>query len=410
MSSYKEAVEWLDDYNPFFVTPILNLGRPYMGSHVTDTLAVTMVDNDVQLHINPDFMEEHTPAECAGLLSHELYHVIMNHLAEFEKFENEKARVIAQECIVNDSVLEEGMSLPDSAIHGMDWVNYNASFLPTKVVYDDLLDMVEDVEPPELICSHNDHEGMNAREIFSAIFNGADVEEASETLKTMLEDAADKAGTGFSFKTETKTGKKISLKWTDLINKIHPETFSEGGKSKASSTWARPRRKLAGMPERVMLPDRKDDNKHGFGGNRRPKILLALDTSGSIPRDKRQELLDLANSIPKRKVDVLCCTFSEEYVPLDINKDLSGQQIASGGTDFGAVKRFAETHRDSDKIHVIVITDGYAGFGSWYASSSNAVPKNLDTHWHWLVFKNPMTHDSRITENLHVYEDYVGDG
>lgn len=408
MGSYKEAIAWLDDFNPFFVTPLLNLGKPIYGSHVTDTLAVTLTDHDIELHINPDFMEEHTPAECAGLLAHELYHVVMNHLAEFEKFENEKARVIAQECIVNDSVLEEGMSLPDSAILGMKWVEYNTSFLPTKVVYDDLVDKVADAEPPDLMCSHNDHKDANSREVFSAVFNGADIEGASESLKTMLEDAASKAGTGFSFKSSTKNGKKISLKWTELINKIYPETFSEGGTSRASSTWARPRRKLAGMPGRVMLPDRKDDNKSGFGGNRRPKILLALDTSGSIPRDKQQELMDLANSIPKRKVDVLCCTFSTEYVELDINRDLRGQDIAFGGTDFGAVKRFAESQRDGEKIHVIVITDGHAEFGDWFHNTPNAIPGNLDTHWHWLVFKTPKTRDDRITKNLHVYEDYVG--
>lgn len=403
MSSYKEAIAWLDDHHPFFVTPLLNLGTPREDTSV-DTLAVQKIGKDIQLMINPDFLDEHTTEECAGLLSHELYHVVMNHLGEQDKFEHEQVMVIAQECIVNDSVLEEGMSLPDSAILGMNYVEYNTSFLPTKIVYDDLLKKLDPLpEKSERNCSHTSGEGLDQREIFNKIFNNADIEEAPESLKVMLENAASKAGSGFSFQKTTKSGRKISLKWTELINKIHPNTFSDGGRSKSSGTWSRPRRKLAGMPERIMLPDRKDLDQAGLGGNRRPKIVLALDTSGSIPKEKVVELLDLANSIPKRKVDVICCTFADDYVKLDIDKSFDDQTVAWGGTDFYAISEFVRDHAEQD-THVIVITDGHAEFGYY---ESKAAPVNLNTHWHWLVFPTPYIKDRRVTENIYSYKDYV---
>ena len=409
MSSYKEAIDWLNESHPFFVTPLINLGKPVEIRTPGHTLAVTQVGSEIRLSVNPEFLAEHTAQECAGLLAHELYHVVMNHLAEFDQFEHERVRVIAQECIVNDSVLEEGMTLPESAILGMNVVEYNTSFLPTKIVYDDILKNMDEEgesEPDENLtpsCSHDHGEELDQRAIFNAIFGGASIEDAPESLKVHLEDAAQKAGTGFSFAQQTKTGKKIDLKWTQLINKINPQTFSDGGKSKASVTWARPRRKLAGMPQRVMVPDRNDLDKAGFGGNRRPKIVLALDTSGSIPQSMQQELLDLANSIPKRKVDVRCCTFSTQYVPLDIKRELDGQDIAHGGTDFNAVWEFVRS-QDIKDAHVIVITDGYARFRYGYT----AVPSNLDTNWHWLILENGAMQDGRVTKNLYSYRDYVG--
>lgn len=407
MSTYKQTINWLDLHNPFMVTPLINLGRPRFDTTIPTAQVEKIEDaNDYQLAINPDFFANHTEAECAGILTHELYHVIFNHLAEFDKFENDQARTIAQECIVNDSVLQEGMELPDIGLHfGMDWVKYDASFLPTKVVYDDLMKDPDSLpEEPQIFCSHGEA-GSDSRGVFSKIFQGADIEQASQYLKGLLEDAASKAGTGFAFSDSTKTGRKISLKWTQLINKIHPNTFSDGGRSKAGVTWARPRRKLAGMPTRIMLPDRQDRNEAGFGGNKKPKIMLALDTSGSIPRDKVQELLDLANTIPNNKVDVICCTFSTYPVGLDTKTSLARQKIAAGGTDFDAVVKFLKKQTNHSKIPVIVVTDGGASFGGWGPQSP--VPENLDSHWHWLVFRGFDIDDRRVRRNIHVYEDYV---
>ena len=419
MTDYKSTMDWMNDNVPFMVTPVINLGRPRLDTNIPTAQVEYADDNgDIQLAINPEFFAKHTEPECAGVLTHELYHILFNHLAEFDKFENDQARTIAQECIVNDSVLEEGMELPDIGLaYGMDWVKYNASFLPTKVVYDDLM-MDPDKLPQEIqvSCSHGhgreegedgqSQGGLDPREAFGKVFQNADIDEASESMKAILEDAAKKAGTGFQFKRGTQSGKKISLKWTDLINRIHPDTFSEGGKSKSNSTWARPRRKLAGMNPRVMLPDRNDQDKCGLGGNKRPKIIMALDTSGSVPAEKVTELMDLARSIPKRKVDVVCCTFSTEHEPFNPDVKPEDQRIASGGTDFATVVEFVKKQKNWEKASVIVITDGYAQFG-WYGRGTPA-PANLNTHWHWLVFNGDGVQDDRVTKNIYQYDEYVG--
>lgn len=409
MANYKSTIDWLNEHNSFMVTPIINMGRPQFRTSIPTAQVEHNKDGEVVLSINPDFFAKHTDSECAGVLTHELYHILFNHLAEFDKFENNQARIIAQECIVNDSVLEEGMDLPDIGLcYGEDYVQYNASFLPTKVVYDDLMKNPEKLpEEIQISCSHEGHSGdeegegaMDPRMIFEQVFKNADIDEASESMKTVLEDAAKKAGSDFSFQSATQTGKAISLKWTQLINRIHPDTFSDGGKSKSNATWARPRRKLAGINPRIMLPDRADKNEYGLGGNRRPKIVLALDTSGSIPRDKVTELMDLAQSIPSKKVDVICCTFSTYPVEFNQKLPVESQNIASGGTDFDAVSSFVAKQKDSQKIPVIVITDGYATFGH--------TPNNLDSHWHWLVFDGGRCSDDRVQKNLYSYEDYVG--
>lgn len=405
MGSYKSAIDWMNEYAPFMVTPIINLGAPRYNRSIPTAQVEPDHNGEVFLSVNPDFFDNHSDSECAGILTHELYHIIFNHLAEFDKFENAQARIIAQECIVNDSVLEEGMDLPTEIglCFGMDYVEYNASFLPTKIVYDDLMKNPEKLpEEMQVACSHGEEKGLDPRDAFQKAFGGVDLEEASESMKSVLEDAAKKAGSDFSFKQATQTGKKISLKWAGLINKIHPKTFTEGGKSKARSTWSRPRRKLAGMTERIMLPDRESKNEAGMGGNKRPKIVLALDTSGSIPFEKVQELMDLSQTIPSKKVEVVCCTFSTYPVEFNFNVKPEDQQIAHGGTDFSAITQFMKDKNLNSKVPVIVITDGYAGFYQDYP------PSNLDNDWHWLVFRDGHMQENRVTKNIEVYEDFVG--
>lgn len=402
MSSYKSAMDWLNEHNPFMVTPIINLGTPRFNKSIPTAQVEPDKEGDVFLSINPDFFAKHTESECAGILTHELYHIIFNHLGEFDKFENTQARTIAQECIVNDSVLEEGMNLPEIGLYfGKDWVNYNSSFLPTKIVYDDLMKNPEKLpKEVQISCSHEPGKGLDPRDAFMKAFNGIDLGDASEAMKSILEDAAKKAGTEFGFQQATQSGRKISLKWAALINKIHPKTFTEGGQSKARSTWARPRRKLAGMTDRIMLPDRESKNEYGMGGNKRPKIVLALDTSGSIPAEKVTELMDLASTIPSKKVEVVCCTFSTYPVEFNPQVKPQDQKVASGGTDFSAIVKFM---RDKSISHVpvIVITDGYAHFYDGDA------PANMDKDWHWLVFDGEGINDRRVTKNVDNYTDFV---
>lgn len=404
MATFKSTLEWIDDANPFFVTPIMNLGQPVLTTSIP-TAQIEKVDNAIQLSVNPDFFEDHSEEDCAGILAHELYHVVMNHLAEFDKFDNQQARIIAQECIVNDSVIEEGFSLPDIGLfYGEDWVEYNASFLPTKIVYDDLMKNQDELpEEVQTECSH-ESSGLDPREAFASIFYGADPDSASDSMKQLLDEAAQKAGTEFSLG-KANTGRKASMKWVELINKIRPNTFATGGVSKDKPTWARPRRKLAGMDKRVMLPSRQDKNAFGTGGSSRAQIILALDTSGSIPRDKVDELLYLARTIPKRKLKVECCTFSTYHVPLDTTKEIDGQDIAMGGTDFDAIVKFVNSLDSKKEKHVVVVTDGYAYFGGW--DGRNRAPDNLDTNWHWLILKGGNILDDRVTKNIYNYNDYI---
>ena len=110
--------------------------------------------------------------------------------------------------------------------------------------------------------------------------------------------------------------------------------------------------------------------------------------------------MDLASTIPDKKVNVSRCTFSTYPVKFDHKLTPDLQKIASGGTDFSAIVEYQKDNNLLD-APVIVITDGYACF------YGNDHPSNMNSNWHWLVFDGRGIGDRRVTKNIENYTDFV---
>lgn len=69
------------------------------------------VDARGKIRAGPDFVERHSPAEIAGVISHELLHLLMQH---FDRRGGRDGRVwnIAGDCVINDGLRSSGIALP----------------------------------------------------------------------------------------------------------------------------------------------------------------------------------------------------------------------------------------------------------------------------------------------------------
>lgn len=197
----------------------------------------------------------------------------------------------------------------------------------------------------------------------------------------------------------------VSMKWAELLKIINPDVFKKKGPP-LRHTFARSPRRMSAFVGETNLPTYAKDERRPRG--EQPSIVMALDTSGSVRQDDVDCFVTLARSIPKNKINLYTCTFTSEYMPLD----LDDPHFVTGGTDFSAIERYIHDHVIDDLGHypkaVVVITDGYASF-----YSDRPEDKHL-TGWHWMLchgytpedFEASVIPDSGSYHNL---DDYMAD-
>lgn len=179
--------------------------------------------------------------------------------------------------------------------------------------------------------------------------------------------------------------KKVSLKWVELLEKLDPDMFRKPGAGPRPVTSFRtPRRKLAGMHKfsPMILPNMETPEQGPLTkkSDRKPAIVLALDTSGSIGNDTANKFVNLGKSIPLDKVEVFGCTFTTQYRPIDFDNPAWN----SGGTCFSCIEGFIRDcvlpHNDGNYPKaVVVVTDGYASFRTMKPTTAQA------EGWFWLL-------------------------
>lgn len=238
------------------------------------------------------------------------------------------------------------------------------------------------------------NDGYNADDLTSQITRAASAavgdlmpEDLKEDKGAAKTDPSSGPGTGFQSEAEYAKDNNLSLKWVELLKEINPDFLKKKGKftPKRRVSYHAPRRKIAAYYPQIILPNyRTLPDPEEKKGDFLPTLVLALDTSSSIPRHLVQTMTSLASSIPADAIHVKCCTFSTRYVEYDITS--SSNKIANGGTCFSAVERFIQetviTEDGKYPSAVVVLTDGEAYFDGIKPTSDQ-----LQNNWLWLDVK-----------------------
>jgi hypothetical protein len=208
-----------------------------------------------------------------------------------------------------------------------------------------------------------------------------DVEDMRDDINydSAMKMAGDEAGAINQFAVE----KGVSLEWIELLKEIDPDLFKGKGPlgPPPKASWHQRPRKISAFPE-TILPVKRIDvrNPEDNGkGTKKPSIVMALDTSGSISRQDAARFIALAQSVPQDKMHMYTITFTTEYNVLDLDNPRYG----SGGTSFSAIERYIQRDVVPELGHypkaVVVITDGYASF------DREKVPQGEEESWFWLL-------------------------
>jgi predicted metal-dependent peptidase len=420
---YGDAINYLDYNFAYFLTHVLNIGKPRWHAGVGTAMVAIPLDEDGKAEdiddfhflFRPDFaqmfqLEEYVgkgvkPEEAmAFILAHETMHILLNHLklCQQDRFDDKKRFNWAADCVINDYLVNMGLKPIEDCLRGESLVGYNCANATVSQVYRDIPEDASkgsgnegegqgapgaagDGQYPGKQLDNHDwmHDSTEKQQEKADEAGKGDNELPQDLDRTKQDDdfQSDKnPGQGVGSKQSFTEDKDVGLKWAKLLEKVDPFFFKKGPKEIAD--WSRRPRKIAAFPEgRVNLPvnrPRREDVNRGT----KPAIVMALDTSGSIGHEQANQFVNMARSIPQDKIKLHVCTFTTQYLELDLYAE--DPEWASGGTSWDPITQFIEekvmpANRKRYPSAVVVVTDGYASF------RSKAPDKKQAESWFWLI-------------------------
>lgn len=450
---YKNAADYLGEFNPTLETVLYNLGEPVADKSI-DTAAVILRhgSDDLEFHVNDSFISQFSPDRQAGVLTHEAIHMLKKHTMEKRDeskkngWTNKKALTIAQEAITNDLLDDLGLKLPDIESDNGEKISYRQAFIfgpetigtytvgmTTDEVYrlvidkgiadeDDQSDDSQDGNgndsqnsedsqdsqsgdsgdsedsgkiKPQPMCDHSHNSDDEAYQAEKALhdkldkdsrYKASDISEVTGEEEKGSSYSSQAAGDGFSERKAARLAKKYgtTVEWLKLIHSINPDFLHrEGGYAPRlkEADWTRKNLRAGALSPTMKMP--RYSGRRGAAdriqGNRKPQVVIAVDTSMSIPTEVANIMTKALETIPKSLIEAHVITFSTQYVEYD--KDTGN--IAQGGTDFSAVYQYLKDKKFKDKTtSVVVFTDGAAIFDNWNKPEGDV----LADKWQWVMY------------------------
>ena len=392
MTQAEKRLEWLCSFTIIkyrFIHEILMLMSKHPDTKMP-TMGVKVEGTGFDLAYNPDFFMQLTDPEAMFVFSHECFHLVMHHCTR-RKFDNHVLGNIAQDLAVNELIEEQ----PGSCEKPKAFIKNEKS----KKIEEKLFGcFVEDLEKDPLF------NGILRKQAAEWYYDFLNTRLPKMTIKIKRKGQGDGkgekdkgSGKGDQDKDKSQTGsgsQEITIEvcdehggWdknneiADEIIRAKVEEMMRGNKwgdlsagtietimaaQKSEVNWRRFIRAWAGnmvWRERevtVKRPNRRTGFKHpGFKKTHIDKILLAIDTSGSIGSEDLAQFLREMNRIQElTPVDVMQFDADKTTEPKAYDKkrdkfDFKGR----GGSNFQPVMDTAKNHRYKG---LVILTDGQA--------------------------------------------------
>jgi predicted metal-dependent peptidase len=344
----------------------LMLQEPYYGffliqlnkfwSEKIPTAGVGKNGINYQLIINSNFWEELNDDQRLGVLKHELLHIAFGHLSIVFKFSDRKLANIAMDMEINQYIPKDW--LPENGIF---IENYSDLNLDTKAgcrYYYDRLRLAKD---------QKDQTGTSGDSNFDKLCDQLDQGEGTpdhstwdefEDLSEAEQKLIDKQVQRILSEAKEQTLKKQGhvpgeIDGLIIIDEILAPKFN----------WRAYIRRFTGISTKIFTKKlRRKDNKRfsdnpGLKIKMRQKMLLAIDTSGSVSEDELKEFMNEIYHIHKAGVDITIVQCDTQITSIEDYKGKFELKVSGrGGTSFDPVLEYFEQNRQFTSL--IYFTDG----------------------------------------------------
>jgi predicted metal-dependent peptidase len=323
------------------------------------TAGVSKQGINYQLVINPTFWEELSEDHRLGLLKHELLHIAFGHLGIFYKFADRKLANIAMDMEINQYIIPEW--LPTG---GIDIDKYPELNLDRKAgcryYYDKLKESKEE----------KDKNGTSGSDAFDKLCDQLDGEADGEGLPDH--------STWEEFENLSEAEQKLIEKQTQrLLSNAKEQTLKKQGHVPGEMdsliileqilppkfNWRGYIRRFTGVSTKIFTKKiRRKENKR-YDGNpglkikMKQKMLLAIDTSGSVSDSELKEFMNEIHHIYKAGVDITIVQCDTRITSiLDYKGKFELEVSGRGGTEFDPVLKYFMENRQFTSL--IYFTDG----------------------------------------------------
>ena len=346
----------------------LMLKEPYYGfflimlnklwSNRLPTAGVSKNGINYQLAINPEFWESLSDDHKLGLLKHELLHIAFNHLITFSLFSNKQLANVAMDMEINQYIDKDW--LPERVIDINDYQDLNLDRKAgSRYYYDKLQKFKEDKkEKGSSGCSNMD-------DLLDNIENGnipdhstwEEFENLPEAEQKLIEKQIQRILNEAKEQTIKKCGSiPGEMEGLIKIDEIIAAKFD----------WRGYVRRFTGTSTKVFTKKTRRKENIRFAGNpglkikMKQKILLAIDTSGSVSNSELMEFMNEIYHIYKTGTDVTivqCDTAIRSIKQYKGNNEL--EIHGRGGTEFDPVINYFNENI-KEYTSMIYFTDGEA--------------------------------------------------
>jgi len=338
------------------------------------TAGVSKNGINYQLAINEDFWNNLPDDHKIGLLKHELLHIAYFHLTKIFEFPDRKLANIAMDMEINQYI--EDQYLPEGGIKIDDYPDLNLEKKAGTHYYYDALREAKDNKDKKGTSGDDNFDKLcdalnaNASSVIISIGNGTD------NKKVDIDDH----GTWEEFENLPEAEQKLLEKQLGkILNDVAEQTQKARGTvpgnisdwlieisqlEKAKFNWKAYLRRFTGASTKIFTKKlRRKENKRfsenpGLKIKQKQKMLLAIDTSGSVCNDELKEFMNEIHHIYKMGVDitVIQCDTTirsiEEY-----EGDMKIEVHGRGGTDFDPVLDYFNQNTKT-YTSLVYFTDG----------------------------------------------------
>jgi predicted metal-dependent peptidase len=336
---------------PYYGFFLLQLNKIWDSKRVP-TAGVSKNGINYQLCINEEFWISLSEQHRIGLLKHELLHIAFGHLTIYFKFSDRKLANIAMDMEINQYIDKE--YLPEG---GIDIDNYSDMNLDRKAgcrYYYDKLKQLKDKKDKNGTCGHS-----NMDNLLDGDIDDHPTWDEFEDLTEAEEKLLDKQIQRVLKEAQDQTIKKRGCVPGEIenlikIDEVIPPKFD----------WRNYIKRFTGISTKVFSKkirrkeNRKFPDSPGLKVKMRQRMLLAIDTSGSVNEEELKEFMNEIYYIYKCGVEVtiIQCDVAIKSIQKYDGK-LGLGVVGRGGTEFDPVlEYFNENQRTFTSL--IYFTDG----------------------------------------------------
>lgn len=324
-----KAVKKLLIAEPFYGLFLMSLNK-YFDDKIP-TACVRRNGINTELAINEKFWNSLSDKAEIAILKHEAGHIIFGHLTMQEAFPNKKHFNICADVNVN-SYIED---LPPNACTAD---KYGVPpMCGTKWYYENIPEE-KDQDPPE---NHNWDDFQNCSDAEKQLIQNQIDHIVKQTAEQVQKMCGNIPGQFKEYIDGLFAKKPAVFNWKNYFRRVVGNSI----RSYIKSTRYRPSKRFKGQPGNVL--------------KFKPKVLVAVDTSGSVSNDELQDFFSEVEHLYKSGVcvDVIefdtCVTSKFEYKGAKTEIPITGR----GGTDATDAVNYYIQHREYSTL--VIFTDGY---------------------------------------------------